>query len=263
MSERDSSPSRETGFFSDTLSASHQRPRVRHGLSAPLGIAAHAAALAIILVLSLFSVPPPWTPTVPPSTVVAFAPPPPLAFRRGAAVEPATTLTPTPQMEVAAFVRTPSFIIPETMLTPTIPLADIPDGSADGFDDGGSNGMSGGIPGGVLGGVPGGLVGGSIGGSGTELDRFTTPDVGPQPIRMPAAMYTEQAARERVTGSVKLRVVIDEQGKVRVLEVLRSIPLLDEEAIRTVESNWRFSPATKNGRPVACLSDVVVRFHLR
>jgi len=263
MSERGSPTTGETSFFSDTLSASHRGSRVRHALSAPLGLAAHVVALALIVVGSLVSVPEPSTPNAPPTTVIAFAPPPPLSLRRGAAAEPPARVTATPQMEVAAFVPTPSFVIPETMLSPTIPLTDIPPGPVDGFDDGASNGIAGDVAGGVVGGVPGGLVGGPIGGTGTQRAQFPTPDVGPKPLRMPTAMYTEQAARERITGSVKLRVVIDEQGKVRVLDVLRSIPLLDEEAIRTVESGWRFSPATQNGRPVPCLSDVVVRFTLR
>jgi protein TonB len=79
---------------------------------------------------------------------------------------------------------------------------------------------------------------------------------------MPQPSYTQEAIRDNVTGAVVLRVVIDEQGRVRVLRVLRSVPALDEEAIRVVESRWRFQPATKNGRPVPTLSDLVVRFNL-
>jgi TonB family protein len=79
---------------------------------------------------------------------------------------------------------------------------------------------------------------------------------------MPQPSYTRQAIRDNVTGAVVLRVVIDERGDVRVLKVVRSIPELDEEAIRVVEAGWRFHPATKNGRPVAALSDLVVRFNL-
>ena len=111
--------------------------------------------------------------------------------------------------------------------------------------------------------MPGGLVGGTIGGSGVEVPRFPQPDVGPRPIRMPKASYTEDAIRSNVSGSVKLLVVIDEQGKVRVLDITQSIPELDEVAIHTVESSWRFEPATKNGRPISCVSNLVVRFNLR
>jgi protein TonB len=79
---------------------------------------------------------------------------------------------------------------------------------------------------------------------------------------MPQPSYTRQAIRDNVAGSVVLRVVIDERGEVRVLKVIRSVPELDEEAIRVVEADWRFHPATKNGRPVAALSDLIVRFNL-
>jgi TonB family protein len=79
---------------------------------------------------------------------------------------------------------------------------------------------------------------------------------------MPQPSYTRQAIRDNVTGAVVLRAVIDERGDVRVLKVVRSVPELDEEAIRVVESSWRFHPATKNGRPVPALSDLVVRFNL-
>ncbi|MGH9321527.1 MAG: energy transducer TonB [Vicinamibacteria bacterium] len=149
--------------------------------------------------------------------------------------------------------------IPDEILSPAF---DVPPSAEEGFLDGSVDGMPGGIVGGAVGGVPGGLVGGVVGGTGTELRRFPTPDVGPSPIRMPQPSYTREAIRDNVTGTVVLRVVIDEQGKVQVLKVLRSIPELDEEAIRVVESRWRFQPATKNGRPVPALSDLVVRFNL-
>jgi len=164
--------------------------------------------------------------------------------------------------DARTFIPTPTLTIPDEMLTPALPMADVPGGFENGFDDGDANGMLGGMPGGATGGVPGGLVSGVIGGTGTELPRFPTPDVGPRPLRMPPASYTEEAIREHVRGSIKLRVVIDEQGKVRVLEILHSIAELNDEAIRTVESSWRFQPAMKNGRPVSCLSDLVVRFNL-
>lgn len=149
--------------------------------------------------------------------------------------------------------------IPDEILSPAIELEA---GIAEGLFDGSAEGFPGGIAGGVVGGIPGGIVGGVVGGTGDELPPFPTPDVGPKPIRMPQPSYTRQAIRDNVTGAVVLRVVIDERGDVRVLKVVRSIPELDEEAIRVVEAGWRFHPATKNGRPVAALSDLVVRFNL-
>ena len=253
----------EPSFFSDTLSAGREGARLRYGVSAPLGFAAHGFALAAIALMSLLSVPEDLTPTGSSTTVLQFAPPPPPALRRGLSLEQSSLAAPRPvDPDVRTFVPTPTFAIPDEMLTATLPMTDIPIGVENGFDDGDINGMGAGMMGGVVGGVPGGLVGGIIGGTGTELPKFPTPDVGPRPLRMPPASYTEEAIRQNVQGSIKLRVVIDEQGKVRVLQVLRSIPELDDEAIRTVESSWRFEPATKNGRPIPCLSDLVVRFNL-
>ena len=253
----------EPSFFSDTLSAGREEPRLRYRLSGPLGLAAHALALAAIVVMSLFSAPEHLTPNASSTTVLQFAPPPPPALVRGVSLEHSSqTPAHLVSSDTRTFIPTPSFVIPDAMLTAVLPMADVPGGFENGFDDGDANGMFGGIPGGATGGVPGGLVGGVIGGTGTELPRFPTPDVGARPLRMPLPSFTEEAVRENVKGTVKLRVVIDEQGKVRVLEILHSIPELDDEAIRTVESSWRFQPAVKNGRPISCLSDLVVRFNL-
>jgi len=253
----------EPSFFSDTLSAGREGARLRYGLSAPLGLAAHGFALAAIAVMSLFSVPEDLTPNASSTTVLQFVPPPPPALRRGVSLEQSSRAAPRPvDPDVRTFVPTPTFVIPDEMLTATLPMTDIPIGAEHGFDGGEGDGIGGRMPGGVVGGVPGGLVGGVIGGTGTELPKFPTPDVEPRPLRKPLPSYTAEAIRQNVTGSVKLRVVIDVQGKVRVLEVLRSIPELDDAAIRTVESSWRFEPAMKNGRPIPCLSDLIVRFNL-
>ena len=253
----------EPSFFSDTLSAGREGARLRYRLSAPLGLAAHGFALAAIVVMSLLSVPEDLTPKGSSTMVLQFAPPPPPALRRGVSLEQSSLAAARPvDPDVRMFVPTPTFVIPDEMLTATLPMTDIPIGAEHGFDGGEGDGIGGRMPGGVVGGVPGGLVGGVIGGTGTELPKFPTPDVEPRPLRKPLPSYTAEAIRQNVTGSVKLRVVIDVQGKVRVLEVLRSIPELDDAAIRTVESSWRFEPAMKNGRPIPCLSDLIVRFNL-
>lgn len=193
-----------------------------------------------------------------PALVLNLAPPPPPPLRSGPRVESSTPVaSETPGVFSDELLR-PFARIPDEILAPVFELTGIDDG----FFDGSPEGLPGGIPGGVIGGTPGGIVGGVIGGTGDELPRFPKPDVGPSPIRMPQPSYTREAIRGNVTGVVVLRVMIDEQGKVRVLKVIRSVPELDEEAIRVVESRWRFQPATKNGRPVATLSDLVVRFNL-
>jgi protein TonB len=48
-------------------------------------------------------------------------------------------------------------------------------------------------------------------------------------------------------GVVILEAVISEEGEVRRLRVLRSVPLLDEAAMDAVRQ-WRFTPTLLNGQ---------------
>jgi protein TonB len=212
-------------------------------------------ALGALVTVALFAPVEAIRPKVP-ALVLNLAPPPPPPPAQASAPSGAGAIQ---QRGGSGDVLVRPARIPDEILSPTMELAG---GIPEGFLDGNPEGFPGGAFGGVLGGVPGGIVGGVVGGTGDELPRFPAPDVGPKPIRMPQPGYTRQAIRDNVTGVVVLRVVIDEQGGVRVLKVVRSIPELDEEAIRVVEADWRFHPATKNGRPVAALSDLVVRFNL-
>lgn len=238
---------------------------LRYGLSAPICVLIHGVALGIISAASLLTTASGLSPVPARMMVMQFAPPPPPPLRQGS---PAVSTTPEPSAPTTrAFVPQSFAMIPEDVLAPSFEPTLEPDsgmgfGAELGFEDGNAYGMVGGMSAGVVGGVPGGLPGGVVGGTGNDLPRFPKADVGPRPIRMPKPSYTEAAIREKVAGSVVLRVVIDEQGRVEVLKVLRSIPELDDEAIRLVEAGWRFEPATKNGRPVPVISDLVVRFHL-
>lgn len=227
---------------------------------APLGIAAHAVALATFGMLAVISFDAPLTPALKPLVFWFAAPPPPPQLRGDPSLIPLETAA-IPHPHDSAILNPPSrrLVMSDEILSPEF---DVPFGADLGFDQGLADGMDGGIPGGVVGGVPGGLVGGVIGGKGTVVPPLPTPDVGPSPLRMPLPSYTKEAVRDNVSGAVVLRVLIDEQGKVQVLEVRRSIPSLDAEAIQMVESRWLFEPATKNGRPVPAVSDLVVRFRL-
>ena len=243
--------------FATTLGLVERCPPGSGWVSAPLGFGLHFLALAALVGTALFAPVEVIRPKVP-ALVLNLAAPPPLPARTSPQVESPTPLSAGTRVVFSDGLVRPSARIPDEILAPAFQLPAFDDG----FLDGSSEGLPGGIPGGVLGGIPGGIVGGVIGGTGDDLPRFPTPDVGPSPIRMPQPSYTQQAIRANVTGAVVLRAVIDERGDVRVLKILRSVPELDEEAIRVVESSWRFHPATRNGRPVAVLSDLIVRFNL-
>jgi periplasmic protein TonB len=76
--------------------------------------------------------------------------------------------------------------------------------------------------------------------------------------------YPQMARKRGVEGRVLLSVVIDASGKVEDrVEVLDSIPMLDQAAIDAVHQ-WSFSPARDaEGIPVRVQMTVPVRFTLR
>ena len=131
-----------------------------------------------------------------------------------------------------------------------------------------------GVPGGVEGGIPGGVVGGLI----TDLPPPPPPPPPPAPVardpvrvggelKAPALIdrvepeYPPLAVRAQVQGVVILEAVVDGQGHVEDVRVLRSIPLLDNAAIAAVRQ-WRYSPLLLNGQPERFVLTVTVSFRV-
>jgi TonB family protein len=72
--------------------------------------------------------------------------------------------------------------------------------------------------------------------------------------------YTVEARKDRVTGVVILEAIIDEQGNVTDIKVLKGLPAgLDQAAVKAVES-WKFNPATMDGLPVPVYYTLTVNF---
>lgn len=74
--------------------------------------------------------------------------------------------------------------------------------------------------------------------------------------------YSDAARARRFQGVVGLKVVIDKTGRVRNVVIVHPLGMgLDDNAVATV-SKWLFSPATRDGQPVAMSVHVEVDFHL-
>lgn len=76
--------------------------------------------------------------------------------------------------------------------------------------------------------------------------------------------YPAMARRAHVMGTVGLRIVIDEQGRVGQIEVVRTPDSrfgFDLAAIEAVK-RWRYEPGRLDGRPVAVEAFVLVEFTL-
>ena len=72
--------------------------------------------------------------------------------------------------------------------------------------------------------------------------------------------YPATARAARVSGDVVLSIEVGKDGRVSRVNVVKELPFgLTREAIRVVEQ-WRFEPATVNGRPVSQELEVSVHF---
>jgi periplasmic protein TonB len=93
-----------------------------------------------------------------------------------------------------------------------------------------------------------------------------TPGIGgvsePIPIYAPDPPYSEDARKAKFQGTVLLWIIVDAQGNVRNLYVVKHLGMgLDEEAQKTV-STWKFKPSLRNGVPVPVQVEVEVSFRL-
>jgi protein TonB len=171
-------------------------------------------------------------------------PPPPPAAPKPQAPKP--TPVPVAPVEIVQPIVVPE-IIPEPVNEPV----------AEGVDTGE------GVEGGVEGGVAGGEVGGVPNSTGDEILRVGGEITKPERLGGAQPAYTELARKARVQGVVIVEAIIDKEGKVTNVRVLKGLPMgLDQAAVDAVK-NWRFRPATLNGRPVSVYYSLTVNFRLQ
>jgi TonB family protein len=74
--------------------------------------------------------------------------------------------------------------------------------------------------------------------------------------------YTEAARKARISGVVILEAIIDEQGDVTNVRVLKGLPMgLDQAAVDAVQT-WKFKPAMLEGKPVKVYYVLTVNFQV-
>ncbi|MBM79642.1 MAG: hypothetical protein CMJ78_03485 [Planctomycetaceae bacterium] len=96
-----------------------------------------------------------------------------------------------------------------------------------------------------------------------KLSIGTTKTKPAKPIRNPSPIYPVSAVRERVEGTVILRLTISATGQVTNVAVSESSSFeeLDRAAISAVQQ-WRFEPAKRSGKSVSWTARLPVRFRL-
>jgi protein TonB len=83
----------------------------------------------------------------------------------------------------------------------------------------------------------------------------------PQKVHHVAPSYPPIAQAAKISGVVIIEALIAEDGSVREVKVLKSVPLLDAAATDAVRQ-WRFTPTLLNGVPVQVIMSVTVSFTL-
>jgi protein TonB len=80
------------------------------------------------------------------------------------------------------------------------------------------------------------------------------------------AKYPPMAKDAGISGTVFIKFVIDENGKVSSTEILRGVAggkSLDDAAVTAVKSLPKFKPGKQRGKPVRVQYTVPVKFNLR
>ncbi len=240
-----------------TGSAAHipARPTVPLMVSTALQVTLAAAIVVPLLfatgalpqppVMMAFVAAPPAPPPPPPPPP---APPPP-AKRVPPPPQPGPTTRP-----ALAPVEAPREIVPEPV------------------DTGGEEG----VPGGVEGGIPGGVLAGVVGG----IPDMPLPPPPPPPaprrdpvrvggqiqqptlLRRVEPIYPAVAVHAHVEGVVILEAVVDRQGQVEDVRVLRTAGALLDHAAMAAVRQWQYSPVLLNGIPERFVLTVVLSFNL-
>jgi TonB family protein len=84
----------------------------------------------------------------------------------------------------------------------------------------------------------------------------------PRAISAPDPSYGREARKAKVHGTVMVWAVVDEQGRVPAIRIVRPLGMgLDERAVDAIRG-WRFEPAKKDGVPVKVQVNIEVHFEL-
>ena len=82
------------------------------------------------------------------------------------------------------------------------------------------------------------------------------------PLYQPSIPYPDRARELEIEGTLEVIIIIDTQGKVSSIEVVRSPHTSITAAARKVIATWRFKPARNKGVPVRMRVRQVIEFTL-
>jgi periplasmic protein TonB len=167
---------------------------------------------------------------------------------------------PQPELPVEPTVVVPAQLSKSSMPTLGDPVAKIGGPPSNGVGVGGGIGSGRGTGIGV--GTGPGVGQGSGGGYGGGVFKVGGGIQAPQALFKPEPEFTEEARQAKHQGTVLLWLIVGADGTPRDIKVVRRLGMgLDQKAVESVRQ-WKFAPATKDGKPVAVEVKVEVAFTL-
>lgn len=94
---------------------------------------------------------------------------------------------------------------------------------------------------------------------------FVAVEVEPKVITKVLAKYPELARKANVEGIVYLDLLVDKEGRVRDIQILKASGSnvgFEEAALEAIKQ-WTFSPAIQNGKPVAVWMSLPIKFEVK
>lgn len=84
----------------------------------------------------------------------------------------------------------------------------------------------------------------------------------PTALSSPEPVYPQSGSLAKIEGIERLQLIVGIDGNPHDIRVIKSLsPEFDEKAIAAVKQ-WKFKPATKDGKPVAAYIMIEINFHL-
>ena len=74
-------------------------------------------------------------------------------------------------------------------------------------------------------------------------------------------VYPQEARENHITGDVILKAIIDRQGNITNVEVLRGDPILVESAVKAVKK-WKYRPYILDGEAIEAETTVKIQYHM-
>ena len=250
-------------WFSDRLFVESRQVKLREACSTSALVHLGCAA-AIGLTLLAGTVPAPPVPVMvslrmPSMLAMVPNPVPPPAGRR---VEPPAPKPPAaPLSAPPVVVAMPAAVEPEPLVPTTEPAPSDEPVAAPSDEPGAPGGIEGGVGDGA------GIVGGGIAGSG--IAAVAAPATGPvrlgegierpRKIKDVKPVYPAYALALDTRGTVIVDLVVGVDGRVIDATIRQSVPALDQAALKAVRQ-WEFTPARRNGEPIAVIVTAIVSF---